>query len=187
MQAAAGATWTPPTSDAAVQAKTGKTWGEWLDCLDAEGAQGLDHKGIVAILDQRYGIPGWWCQMVTVGYEQARGLRDKHQKADGYSVSANRTLAVPIATLYAAWADETDRRRWLQDPAVHVRKATPNKSLRLTWVDGKTTVDVNLYARGDDKSQVQVQHSKLADPDEAARLKTYWAAQLDRLAALLSS
>jgi uncharacterized protein YndB with AHSA1/START domain len=185
VQTASDAAWTPPIGDAALQAKTGKTWNEWLACLDAAGARELDHKGIVAILDQQFGVPGWWCQMVTVGYEQARGRREKHQKVDGYTANVSRTIGVPVGTLYAAWADATMRRRWLQDADCVVRKANPDKSLRITWIDGKTSVDVYLTARGAERSQVAVQHTKLQDRDEVARLKAYWAEQLDHLVRLL--
>ena len=63
----------PRVSDAAVEAKTGKTWQEWFALLDAAGARQMDHKSIAAHLDKKLGVPGWWAQMVTVAYEQARG------------------------------------------------------------------------------------------------------------------
>jgi hypothetical protein len=40
----AKAAYTPPTSDEAVQAKTGKTWPEWFAQLDADGAKKLSHR-----------------------------------------------------------------------------------------------------------------------------------------------
>jgi uncharacterized protein YndB with AHSA1/START domain len=166
-------------SDAAVQAKTGKTWAEWFAVLDTVGAAKLDHKGIVAILE-KHGVDGWWCQMVTVGYEQERGLRDRHQKADGYSVSASKTIAVPVERLFAAWHDAKLRKRWLKE-AITIRKATASKSLRITWADGMTNVEVNLYPKGEARSQVAVQHSKLADAAGAARMKAYWGETLEQL------
>jgi hypothetical protein len=59
-------------SDEAVRSKTGRGWAEWFELLDGEGARELIHG--------KYGIDGWWAQNVTVGHEQERGLRDKHQK-----------------------------------------------------------------------------------------------------------
>jgi uncharacterized protein YndB with AHSA1/START domain len=169
--------------DAAVQAKTGKTWAEWFAVLDKAGAAKLDHKGIVAILDN-LGVDGWWCQMVTVGYEQERGLRDRHQKADGYAVSARKTIAVPVERLFAAWHDAKLRKRWLKE-AITIRKATAPKSLRITWADGVTNVEVNLYPKGEAKSQITVQHSKLGNAAEAAKMKAFWAGKLERLQELL--
>lgn len=72
---------TPLTSDAAVAAKTGKSWAQWFAVLDAAGANKMSHKEIVAYLRDNHDIGSWWQQMVTVGYEQARGLREKHARA----------------------------------------------------------------------------------------------------------
>ena len=66
-----------------------------------------------------------------------------------------------------------------------IRKATPNKSLRITWNDGKSSLEINFYSKDDDKSQVVVQHSKLPDAKSSAKMKAYWAKALDRLRASL--
>jgi hypothetical protein len=66
-------------------------------------------------------------------------------------------------------------------PDFVVRKATRNKSLRITWVDGQTSVEVLFYAKGKSKSQVVVQHSQLSDAKAAERMKGYWSEQLARL------
>jgi hypothetical protein len=57
--------------------------------------------------------------------------------------------------------------------------------MRATWSDGKTSLAIGFYPRGDNKSQVAVQHSKLPDARAAARMKKYWADALDRLRASL--
>jgi uncharacterized protein YndB with AHSA1/START domain len=165
-------------SDEAVRAKTGKSWDEWLSILDAAGAKTLGHKEIVALVGQ-HGAGPWWRQMVTVSYEQARGLREKHQTASGYTASASRTIGVPVDRLFEAWSDEGFRRSWL--PAkMTIRKATPDKSLRITWEDG-SNVDVGLFSKGESKSQVAVEHAKLPDAEAVARAKEYWKQALDRL------
>jgi uncharacterized protein YndB with AHSA1/START domain len=169
-------------SSEAVQAKTGKNWAEWFAILDAAGAQAMPHPQIAYYLQEQHGVPDWWCQMVTVGYEQARGLREVHQKTDGFTANGSKTLAVPIAALYDAWADDTRRAAWLGEVGLTVRKATPDKSLRIAWSDG-SNLDVNLYAKGEGKSQVSIQHSKLPDAETAARMKAFWGAALDRLKA----
>jgi len=130
-------------------------------------------------------VNGWWLQMITVGYEQARGLRERHQTPRGYQVSVSRTIAVPVATLFHTWHDEAVRGRWLTDPAIAVRKATPNRSLRLAWVDGKTDVEVNFYAKGDAKSQVTIRHNKLTSSEEVSTARAYWTKALDQLQQLL--
>jgi hypothetical protein len=170
-------------NDSAVRTKTGKTWDEWFSILDAAGARSMSHKEIVAILD-RHGVGPWWRQMVTVTYEQARGLREKHQTATGYTANASRTLAVPVDRLFEAWSDEALRRRWLPDAELTIRKATPGKSLRISWGDG-TNVDVGLLAKGDSKSQIAIEHAKLPGAEAVGRTKDYWRQALDRLRDLL--
>ena len=151
----------------AVRKATGKDWSEWFALLDKAGANKLNHQEIVAVVHRQFGVGSWWQQMVTVAYEQARGLRDKHQKPDGYEISGSKTIAVPLAELFNAWQEPKQRRRWLADAGFILRKATRNKSLRLTWVDGKTTVAVNFYAKSGNKSQVSLNHGKLANTTQA--------------------
>jgi uncharacterized protein YndB with AHSA1/START domain len=170
---------------AALQAKTGRTWEEWFAVLDAAGAAEKGHAETVQYLHGELGIDGWWAQMITVGYEQARGKRVKHQKPNGYEVSVSKTLPVSAAALFGAWQDEAVRRRWLPEPGAVVRKATPEKSIRLGWPD-QTLVSVDFYPKGDSKTQVAVQHGKLPDSEAAARMKAWWGDALERLKAELS-
>ncbi len=178
---------TPRMSDAAVKAKTGKPWAGWFAVLDKAGAKKLDHKSIVTFLHKQYGLGSWWEQMVTVSYEQARGLRKPHEKPEGYEIAKTKTFAVPCAALYDAWNDGQKRRLWLRDPGFEIRKATPDKSLRFTWVDGKTQVVADFYSQGRSKSRIAVQHRKLPSAKAAASMKAYWAAQLEGLQAFLKT
>lgn len=172
-------------SDATVKARTGRSWQEWFDLLDAEGARELSHQEIVALLHHGHGVGDWWQQMVAVTYEQARKGRAPHQRPDDYQVSASKTVPVPIAALYRAWADERLRAQWLPDARLTVSKATENRSLRLVWGAGASRVEVNFWARGEGRRQVTAQHSKLRDAAEAERFQAYWARALARLAELL--
>jgi uncharacterized protein YndB with AHSA1/START domain len=171
----------PRMSDEAVKAKTGKDWKEWFAILDKAGARKLSHQEIVKYLHTKQGLGPWWQQMVTVTYEQGRGLRELHQKPGGYEISVSRTVNVPLAKLYQAFATEKARKTWLSEDGLVIRKATTDKSMRVTWNDGKTSVEIGFYSKGDDKSQVAVQHSKLPDAKASAKMKKYWAEALDRL------
>lgn len=168
-------------SDAAVKKATGCTWERWYKALDDFGARKLDHRGIVALVGKLSPrTSGWWQQMVTVSYEQARGLRQKHQKPEGFEVSASKTVAAPLAKLYRAWTDAALRRRWLGAARFHVRKATSNKSMRITWADD-SRVSVNFYAKGAGKSQVAVQHGHLPSAAAGKKMQAWWRAQLEKL------
>lgn len=174
------ATTKPRMSDEAVEARTGKNWNRWFKHLDAAGAKKMSHQEIVSHLSEKHGVRPWWTQMVTVTYEQARGLREKHEKPEGYEISVSRTIDAPVGKAFKAWTDEKLRQKWLPSNLT-IRKATANKSLRITWEDGKTSVAVAFVSKGKDKTQVVAQHSKLADAKSAARMKKFWAKALDAL------
>lgn len=170
-----GGDWERPVSDASVLEKTGRDWADWVRTLDAEGCATMTHREIVAVVGGTYGVGPWWQQMITVGYERARGLRDVHQTTGGYQVGGSKTVNVPLDALWKAWCDTRARRKWL--PATFtVRKATEPKSLRITWHDG-SDLQVLFYAKGDAKSQVTVDHRKLP-PSLVDEMKTFWQERL---------
>lgn len=172
-------------TDEAVQRGTGKTWEEWLALLDTAGAEQMDHRSIVRYLVDGYGLAEWWRQMVTVGYEQARGLRVKHERPEGFQISRSKTYPVGIEQLYELCSDPRQRLRWLPEGPLTVRKATPHKSVRITWVDGASSVELTMVARSEEKSQLTIQHSKLPDARQAERMKGFWEHRLASLGQLV--
>lgn len=170
----------------AVQAATGRTWDQWLTLIDKAGAADMTHRDIAEFLHVRHDLSGWWSQMITVGYEQARGRREKHEKPDGFQISGSKTVTVPLERLFGAWNESSLRARWLGE-FISIRKATPNKSMRITWSDGRSHVDANFYAKGEDKSMVSVQHGKLPDARTAEKMKEYWSIKLERMRGLLET
>jgi uncharacterized protein YndB with AHSA1/START domain len=171
----------------AVHRATGRDWAEWVRILDRAGARRMSHKEIALYLSRRCEVPDWWSQMVTVGYEQARGLRDVYQHADGYAANASRTIDVTVDRLYNAWSDPRARARWLPKAPVEVRRAVDGKSLRMAWKSGGSRVLVNFSSKGAAKSAVHVEHGKLASATAVTRQKSYWSAALERLKALLEA
>ena len=167
-------------TDAAVSAKTGKTWPQWFALLDQAGASNLPHRDIAALLAKRHHVPSWWSQMVTVEYERARGLRAVHQTAGGFTANISRTFDAPVAKLFRAWTDATTRRRWLGNARFTITSATPGKYVHIKCGDG-TRVDVGFYPKGKMRCQMAVQHSKLAKAKDVVTMKKYWGAALDRL------
>jgi len=171
---------TPEIGDDAVKAKTGKIWSEWFTALDADGAEKLDHKEIAKILIDKYKLSPWWSQMVTVGYERARGMRDLYEKPGGYEISRSKTLPVSVEEVFKVWQDDDIRKEWLgEDIVIHL--ATPSKSMRGTWIDGQKSISVNFYPRKGDKCQVSVNHGKLTDSKAADAIRSFWGDALERL------
>jgi hypothetical protein len=173
-------------SDEALQKATGCTWERWVKALDRARAFEMTHREIAAHIAKTYKTSGWWAQMVTVGYERIRGLRDVGQKRSGdYEISKSKTIAVPLGKLYAAFSSARARARWLPGVKLTVRGATPQKRMRLRW-DDNTPVEVAFATRGKDKSQVAVQHGKLPTKADAEGMKAFWAERLEALAAELT-
>ncbi len=171
----------PQVSNDAVKAKTGKSWEEWFSLMDAQGCGEMNHKEIVAVLHNTFHVEAWWQQMITVSYEQVRGKRLMHQRPDGYQISKSKTIQASIESAFQAWLDEDIRKKWLADPGFAIRKATPNRTLRISWVDGVTSLDVAFYPKGENV-QISLNHSKLPDSEKAEEMKKYWAQQLNNLA-----
>lgn len=87
-------------SDERLKAATGRVRAEWHALLDAAGAAGWKHPEIARWLYETQGVDGWWAQGITVGYEQAHGLRLPGQQADGtFSVTVTKTIASPRASV----------------------------------------------------------------------------------------
>lgn len=174
-------------SDDAVRDKTGRDWAEWVAELDAIEAESMPHRDIAKHLGSEVGLPGWWAQMVTVGYERIKGLREIGQRRDGtYEVNKSKTLPVPVERLYRAVRDTRLRRRWLSGAELAVRKTTPGKSMRATW-DDDTPVEISFVAKGEHKSQLALQHRKLASKRRVEAMKAFWSERLEALAELLDS
>jgi hypothetical protein len=174
----------PRMSDEAVESKTGKNWSRWFKHLDAAGAKKMTHQQIVAHLVDKHGVRPWWTQMIAVTYEQARGLRQVHQKPEGFEISVSRTIAAPVGKAFKAWTDEKIRQQWLLQNLT-IRKATVNKSLRISWGDGDTSLAVAFDPKGANKVQVVAQHGKIPSAKTASALKIFWSKALDRLKEVL--
>ncbi len=171
------------TSDASIRERTGRGWEEWFDLLDDWGAAGRTHRETARWLAEQLGIHplAWNAQAITGSYELARGLRQVGEHANGFSISASRTVAVPVERLYDALVDPALRSGWLPDAELRERTVTRPKSARFDWGDGTSRVFAAFAAKGEDKSTMTVQHERLADAEEAARMKAYWR---ERVAAL---
>ena len=89
-------------SDEVIRRRTGRGWEEWFDLLDESGAIAKAHREIARWLQSEHGIDGWSAQSVTVSYERARGRRAVGEHADGFAITASKTVAVPVDRLYDA-------------------------------------------------------------------------------------
>lgn len=187
-------------SDAAVTRATGKGWDHWLAVLDAFDVKSRGHAAAAAHLHTAHNLDGWWAQMVTVGYEQKRGLRAPRQKIDGFSASASRTIAAPMTTVLDAFENRVVAERWLPAGVVAHKVARPPfnngaptkaGSARMTWTDGSKVLSVWIADKtgkdGSPKTAVQIQHDRLPGEASCESARAMWAERLDALRAMLES
>jgi len=170
-------------SDKLVIEKTGKTLEDWFKQLDKKGAKKLSHLEIFNLVSGTVGLKplGQWNQnLLTTTYEWNRKLKERGQKENGFEIGASKTISVPIQILFKAFSDVEIRKKWLKNK-LKIRKSTLNKSLVITWEDEVSIVRVELYNKGENKSQVVVQHLKLPDSKMAGQMKEFWGSALNGL------
>jgi hypothetical protein len=171
------------TSDEEIRRRTGRGWEEWFDLLDEWGAAERTHRETarrVAEVQEAHPL-AWNVQAVVSSYERTRGLRAPGEHADGFAITASKTVGVPVEKLFDAFVDASLRERWLPGAALTERVATRPRSARFDWSDGTSRVHVTFTAKSADRSTAALQHVRLADAGEADRMKTYWR---DRVSAL---
>ena len=196
-------------SSEAVAKATGRNWDEWLDFLDGLGARKLAHREIVGLVAERGGLSnGWWQQMVTVGYEQARGLRAVGQTADaGYQIGVQKTLPVSQEVAWDLlvagpgrdiWLGKTGPIEWRKGETYHtsdgrsgeVRSAAAGQRVRVTWAHPDlarpSTLQVMLIPAGaGEKTSIRFHQERLSGPEERERMRQHWRETLRRLQELL--
>jgi hypothetical protein len=171
------------TSDQKIRERTGRGWEEWFAMLDDWGAAQRSHRDIARWLAEQMGVHplAWNAQAITASYELTRGLRFLGEKADGFAITASRTVEVPVDRLYEAVVSEAGRTAWLPDGRLSERTVTRPKSARFDWADGPTRVHVTFLPRGESKSTIALEHRRLADAGETDRMKSYWRERLSVL------
>lgn len=192
-------------SPAAVEKATGNSWDAWFALLDRAGAAKKTHKEIVRMVRDLGLASPWWQQMVTVGYERARGLRAVGQTAAaGYEVGVQVTLPVTPRQAWQLLVKRPGRDVWLGPVAQfrlsegaeyvtpdgtfgEVRSVTPGKYLRMTWQAAERQKPTTLQIRvvpGKNGASVRIHHEKLENQAERRRIRQHWQRVLQQLRAL---
>jgi hypothetical protein len=178
----------PRASGTGVGRATGREREEWFALLDDWGAAGRAYREIADWLTSEHDLSRWWAQKLIVEYQQARGLRPPGVRPDRtFTVTASKTVGVPLERLFKAFVDPKVRRRWLPGAVMRKRAARPGHSARFDWEGGASRVSVGFTAQGKAKSQAGVQHERLPDAKSAEEAKAYWRERLAALKALLEA
>ena len=175
------------TSDDKIRQRTGRGWEEWFDLLDEWGAPERTRRETARWVAEQQGVVplAWNAQAVVGSYERARGLRVFGEHADGFRITATKTVAVPVEQLYDAFVDASLRERWLPGADLSERTATKPRSARFDWGDGTTRIHVTFVPKGKAKSTAALSHVRLADAAEAEQMKAYWRERVTTLKEVL--
>lgn len=196
-------------SDETVEKATGKNWREWVSLLDKAGCQRMPHKEIAQMLyKEKYIKSGWWCQMVTVGYEYAKGRRVTGQTlATGFEVGIQRTYPLGKENLWKILTSGKGLALWLgSDTKIDLKEGGTFKTkegisgefrvvrkgekLRLTWKlpDWKSfsTLQIYLLPVGANKTSLRFHQEKLPDEITRKRMRDYWQKKLELFTQVLA-
>jgi hypothetical protein len=185
-------------SDAKSIEKTGHDLAHWFDVLDKFGAIEKGHTKAADHLYSAHGVPGWYCQGVTVAYERARGKRGMNQRCDGsYEVTVSKVMAATPSQMIKAmkatrWTDGVDAALVKALSASFkdkkskgfVVRADGQARYRYKW-DG-TTVQFNMYPKGSAKTSLVVSNTNLQTAESVEAYRAKWKAAFGALADLFA-
>ena len=151
------------------------------------GRRRATHTEIARWVAEQQGIDrGWNAQAVTVSYERARGRRAVGEHADGFTVTAledrrgaGRARSTRRSSTRAAQALAARRRA----PRAHGDQAAVG-ALRLGRRHDPRPR--RLHAEGRRRrARSALEHERLADAEEAERMKAYWRERVATLKEVL--
>lgn len=167
----------PGMADAAVAAATGRDWAGWQAHLDERGASAMPHAEIARML-RSDGVPHWWSQMVTVGYERMIGRRAMGQTCAGtFAANVSKTYPGDMDAALAAWqALVGDRVDFTGAVTGEEPRVTQSEKWRYWRVDldNGSKVTVHFSDKPGGKTAIGVNHEKLADAAAVDAAKVFW-------------
>jgi hypothetical protein len=170
----------PEHSDAIIRDNTGRGWDEWRDLIDAWPGHEDGHGAVATWLQEEHGVPGWWAQSVTVGWERITGRRLPHQVADGtFTANRSATIHTDHVALGEMLRDDAELADLLPGWDAERRSRPTSKNVRIGL--GSGVVEIAIVPKDDRRATVHVSHAKLSSPAEVTHWKAFWA---DWLAAL---
>jgi len=188
-------------SDTAVKKATGKTQAEWFKLLDKAGAKQWTHKEMAQWLWDNHLPKSWWCQMLTVAYEKARGLRILGQTADaGFEIGVQKTLPISPEAAWQLVTSYAGRKIWLGDVDLkfepgetyttaegtegQIRTIAEGERIRLTWQPKDwpkpSTVQIYFLPKASGTS-LHFHQEKLADSKAREQMRKHWQAIINKL------
>lgn len=196
----------PRISNEAIFESTGRNWDDWFMWLDQEDAMTLNHKEIVALLDDNFNLNGWWQQMISVTYEQVRGMREEGQtQAAGYEIGVSKTFNCSAEVLWKILMQTPGRDIWLgastdfilkkkanylltDGREGQIRSIHENKRIRLTWdhesLNETSTLQLTIVNKLE-KSTLAFHQEKLSNQGERELMRKHWKQVINRIETII--
>jgi uncharacterized protein YndB with AHSA1/START domain len=193
---------TPDVSNESAEAETGTSLSEWFTRLDGEGGLERGRKHLATHLLSLQNVDEWWATTIVVEYERARGAVEKDGRPKGYSICSTKTIAAPVVAVYDAWRYAKRLSAWKgAESTVDLReggtfanaagdrgtflRVRDGKDLRFSWDHASfatgSLVDVLFADKGQSKSGVTLNHSRIQSRRDADDLRAGWAVALAAL------
>jgi hypothetical protein len=185
-------------SDAKSIEKTGHGLAHWFDVLDKFGAIEKGHTRAADHLYSSHGVPGWYCQGITVAYERARGVRGMNQRCDGaYEVSVSKVMAATPARIIkmlksARWTEGVDKdlvtalSSALKDKKSNGFVIRPDGQARFRYRWAGTTVQFNMYPKATAKTSFVVSNMSLPSAEAVEAHRAKWKTAFSSIADLFA-
>ncbi len=200
-----------PLTDAACKEATGRTLKQWFDWLDGVDALKIGRRESCTKIYEDTGISrgsDWWVVSIAVEYELARAPKKKDGLAEGYGICVTKSINAPLDALWSAWTAPAQLSKWfgpgfkleLKDGGAWSNKdgdqgsflrVREGKDLRFSFenpaLSSASTVDVVPTAKGEGKSHVMLNHTRIQTRAEADGLRRGWGSAFDALKKLLEA
>lgn len=179
LQTATRAAETIPETE--IEAKTGKSCKAWIALLDHVDMSSMTYEQVAASLGVSHDLGPWWRHILAARYIQALEMRQKQERPNGFEFSVSRTIDVSAPLIYRVLTNAASRTEWLGGNPVAPRRSIPDRAFRAAWLSDSSFIDITLTPKGETRCLVTVQHSRLANADRAAEMKSFWTTTLVRL------
>jgi hypothetical protein len=163
----------PQQSDLVIREHTGRGWEQWREAIEDWPGHEQGHAAVASWLQEEHGVPGWWAQAVTVGWERITGRRQSNQMSDGtFTANRSSTIVTDHVALGAMLRDRDGLADLFPrlDPVLRSRATSKNVRVGLT----SGVAEIALVPKDGGRVTVTVAHVKLGTAEEVTRWKAYW-------------
>ena len=193
-------------TDSVCKKSTGKTLAQWFKELDALDGLKIGRRECTQHIYAQHADP-WWPTTIYVEYESHHHVKKKDGLAEGYSICATKSIAVPVAKAYQIWTNAAHFAALFGDGGTQdvkeggeiackagcrgkFTRVRPGKDLRFSWEHKGCTAPMQVDVQFQDnkgKCLMNVMTSRIQTRAESDGLRNAWADALNRFKSICES